>query len=114
MLMSDFQELAKATLPDMKATERLDTGVVVFNDHADELAKMYAKKRQLILSTDFVVDLEARAEAKRQLVDLIGYTLVDLVQICEGMGLSMDYVAARHIVTVIKELRRLAGLRETE
>ena len=94
MNMNEFQRLATASTQRMGEKEKVEKGLMFLDDHVEEAAAMYVK-----------VDKTRGAErsmAADKLADMLGFMLVDIALICEGLMMNMGSVATRNLMNVMK------------
>lgn len=95
MNMNEFQRLATASTQRMGVKDKVEKGLMFLDDHVEEAAAMYVK-----------VDKARGAEqamAADKLADMLGFMLVDIALICEGLMMNMGSVATRNLMNVMKQ-----------
>lgn len=95
MNMNEFQRLATASTQRMGVKEKVEKGLMFLDDHVEEAAALYVK-----------VDKARGAEqamAVDALADMLGFMLVDIALICEGLMMNMGSVATRNLMNVMKQ-----------
>ena len=95
MNMNEFQRLATASTQRMGVKEKVEKGLMFLDDHVEEAAALYVK-----------VDKERGEEqvmAVDKLADMLGFMLVDIALICEGLMMNMGSVATRNLMNVMKQ-----------
>ena len=100
MRMNDFARMTLSTLPLMKDKERMESGAMFLNDHAEEVAALYAKLDAANESTEYI-------KAREDLRKALGFVLVDVVQMCAGLGVLLDEVAVENLCDCMRERRKV-------
>ena len=104
MNMNEFQRLATASTKRMGVKEKVENGLMFLDDHVEEAAALYVK-------VDKARGAE-QAKAADALADMLGFMLVDIAMICEGLMMNMGSVATRNLMNVMKQLRGETDLEE--
>lgn len=95
MNMNEFQRLATASTQRMGVKEKVENGLMFLDDHVEEAAALYVK-----------VDKERGEEkvmAVDKLADMLGFMLVDIALICEGLMMNMGSVATRNLMNAMRQ-----------
>lgn len=100
MRMNDFARMTLSTLPVMKDKERLESGAMFINDHAEEVAALYARMDQAGEAKEYI-------KAREDLRKALGFVLVDVVQMCAGLGVLMDEVAVENLCDCMRDRRNV-------
>lgn len=95
MNMNEFQRLATASTQRMGVKEKVENGLMFLDDHVEEAAAMYVK-------VDKAMGAE-KAMAADKLADMLGFMLVDIALICEGLMINMGSIATRNLMNVMKQ-----------
>lgn len=95
MNMNEFQRLATASTQRMGVKEKVENGLMFLDDHVEEAAALYVK-------VDKARGAE-QAKAADALADMLGFMLVDIAMICEGLMMNMGSVATRNLMNVMKQ-----------
>lgn len=95
MNMNEFQRLATASTQRMVAQEKVEKGMMFLDDHVEEAAALYVKVEKARGAE--------KATAADALADMLGFMLVDIAMICEGLMINMGSVATRNLMNVMKQ-----------
>lgn len=104
MNMNEFQRLATASTQRMGVKEKVENGLMFLDDHVEEAAALYVK-------VDKARGVE-QAKAADALADMLGFMLVDIAMICEGLMMNMGSVATRNLMNVMRQQRGETDLEE--
>ena len=104
MNMNEFQRLATASTKRMGVKEKVENGLMFLDDHVEEAAALYVKVEKARGAE--------KATAADALADMLGFMLVDIAMICEGLMMNMGSVATRNLMNVMKQLRGETDLEE--
>lgn len=105
MRLNDFQMITVKSLPETRKNERLEMGVLILNDHAEEAAAVFAH-------LDSAKDTEEFLQQREAMSKLAGFLLVDIVQICEGLGVDLEDVAIQNVLDYIQQAKQQRKLEE--
>lgn len=94
MNMYDFQRLTMATLPEAEMTEHVKMGVRALADHTEEATGA-------AISMDEAQDADEYLDARERLEKMLGFILVDVVEICEGLDVMMSDVAIGNLTELL-------------
>ena len=95
MNMNEFQRLATASTKRMGVKEKVENGLMFLDDHVEEAAALYVK-------VDKARGAE-QAKAADALADMLGFMLVDIAMICEGLMINMGSVATRNLMNAMQQ-----------
>ena len=95
MNMNEFQRLATASTKRMGVKEKVENGLMFLDDHVEEAAALYVK-------VDKARGAE-QAKAADALADMLGFMLVDIAMICEGLMMNMGSVATRNLMNAMQQ-----------
>lgn len=104
MNMNEFQRLATASTQRMVVQEKVEKGMMFLDDHVEEAAALYVKVEKARGAE--------KAMAADALADMLGFMLVDIAMICEGLMINMGSVATRNLMNVMKQQRGETDLEE--
>ena len=95
MNMNDFQRLTIASVGEAKMSEHLRAGMHALEDHVEEAhAAMTAMKS--------ANDADEYVDQRERIEKMMGFILVDVAEICEGLDVLMDEVAMRNLVMLLQ------------
>lgn len=95
MNMNEFQRLATASTQRMVAQEKVEKGMMFLDDHVEEAAALYVKVEKARGAE--------KATAADALADMLGFMLVDIAMICEGLMINMGSVATRNLMNAMQQ-----------
>ena len=95
MNMNDFQDLAVCGIRVGSLQKRIEKGLMFLNDHMEEAAALYVK-------------LEKAKEGEGvkvadEMADILGFMLVDIALICDGLMRNMSSVALRNLMNLMEQ-----------
>lgn len=100
MRMNDFARMTLSTLPLVKDKERLESGAMFLNDHAEDVAALYARMDSANETTEYI-------KAREDLRKALGFILVDVVQMCAGLGVLLEEVAVENLCDCMRDRRKV-------
>ena len=95
MTLNDFQRLTIASMGAANMIEHVRAGVLALGDHVDE-AKDAARVMEKAETSSTYVD------ARERLVHMLGFVLVDVAEICEGLDVLMADVAMENLCELVR------------
>ena len=95
MNMNDFQNIAVSGIRTETLHQKIEQGLMFLDDHLEEAATMYAKLENAKAT-------ESR-EAADKMADMLGFMLVDIALICEGLMMNMGVVAKRNLMKAMRQ-----------
>lgn len=95
MTLNDFQCLTMASLGESTMIEHVRAGVRALCDHVDE-AKDAAAKMEKADTADAYVD------ERERLTQTMGFLLVDIAEVCEGLNELLGDVARENLCELVR------------
>ena len=95
MTLNDFQCLTVASLGESTNTEHVRAGVRALCDHVDEAKDAAAKMGKADTPKVYV-------EERERLTQTMGFLLVDIAEICEGMSELLEDVAMENLRELVR------------
>lgn len=95
MNMNDFQRLTLASMGEAKMIEHVRQGMRALEGHAEE-AKDAANRMDNTLTAG------AYMEHRDRLAAMMGFVLVDVAEVCEGLDMLMGDVAMENLEELLK------------
>lgn len=95
MNMNDFQNIAVSGIRTETLHQKIEQGLMFLDDHVEEAATMYAKLEN-------AKGTECR-EAADKLADMLGFMLVDIAMICQGLMMNMGSIAKRNLMNAMQQ-----------
>ena len=95
MTLNDFQRLTIESMGAANMIEHVRAGVRALCDHVDE-AKDAARVVEKAETPSAYVD------ARERLAHILGFVLVDVAEICEGLDVLMDDVAMENLCELVR------------
>ena len=95
MNMNDFQNIAVSGIRTETLHQTIEQGLMFLDDHLEEAATMYAKLEK-------AKGTESR-EVADKLADMLGFMLVDIAMICQGLMMNMGSIAKRNLMNAMQQ-----------
>lgn len=101
MNMNEFQKIAVCGIRAGSLKERIEKGLMFLDDHMEEAAALYVKMEKAKGAES--------CKVAEEMADMLGFMLVDIALICDGMMMNMGSIALRNLMNV---MRQKAGERD--
>lgn len=95
MNMDDFQDLAVCSIRAGSLQKRIEKGLMFLNDHMEEAAALYVKLEKAKAGEG--------GKVADEMADMLGFMLVDIALICDGLMMNMGSIAKRNLMNVIEQ-----------
>lgn len=98
MNMNDFQRLTLASMGETRMIEHVRAGVRALTDHVEEA-------RDAAVKMDGAETAEQYVDQRKRLEAMLGFILVDVAEICEGLNTVMGDVAMINLQNLMRHAR---------
>ena len=95
MNMNDFQDLAVCGIRVGSLQKRIEKGLMFLNDHMEEAAALYVKLEKAKVGEG--------GKVADEMADMLGFMLVDIALICDGLMMNMGSIAKRNLMNVMEQ-----------